>query len=76
MSMYIELDRDQVIDRNLLKERFPREYDDDRHKVPERLFGQFHRVKYLAYPCIAGFLLNGAFIGIFMRRQRVGADTF
>ncbi|HBA84786.1 MAG TPA: hypothetical protein DCZ95_11890 [Verrucomicrobia bacterium] len=70
VSMYVELDRAQVINREQLHLAFPMEYENDRRKIPELLFGQFYRVKYLAYPCIVGFLLNAALISRFMRKGR------
>ena len=69
--MYVELDRSQVIDHSKLKEAFPDQAENDRIKIPKMLSNRgVPAVWFLGYPCILGFVLNAALVGIFWRQEK------
>ena len=68
-SMYVELDRAQVIDRQKLAEMFPDELKNDRYDIPKRFVAWRRNAWMVGYPCVAGFGLNALLIGIFLKRK-------
>jgi hypothetical protein len=68
-SMYIELDRAQVIDRQKLSEMFPKESNNAQVEIPRRFVAWRTNAWMVGYPCIAGFCLNALLIGRFMKKR-------
>jgi hypothetical protein len=65
MNMYAELDRAGAIDWDRVASAFSEQARDDRGYLP-RLFFRGHRaVRWLAVPCLMGFLANALLILIF-----------
>lgn len=69
-SMYTELDRAGVIDRNRLEEKYPNEYKTDRYSIARRYIGPRRSEWIVGYPCVFGFLMNALLIGKFMGRKQ------
>ena len=69
MSMYVELDRAQVIDHVQLEKMFPAEAKNDRQDIARRYIGPRKNEWIVGYPCVFGFIMNALLIGIFMRRK-------
>ena len=74
--MYTELDRAQVIDRDQLEKMYPNEAKNDRYDIARRYIGPEKNEWIVGYPCIFGFLINAALIGLFMpRKRKAGSST-
>jgi len=68
-SMYTELDRAQVIDREKLEKMFPMEFKDDRNLIAKKFVEPRKNTWMLGYPCIFAFLANSILIGCFMKER-------
>lgn len=70
-SGYTELDRAGVINRDKLKELFPRQADNDRYEMPKLMLmrGSLSASQMIGIPCMMGFLLNAILIGAFWKKQ-------
>jgi hypothetical protein len=69
MSMYVELDRAQVINHDQLEKMFPDAAQNDRQDIPRLLMGRRKHEWIVGYPCVFGFLMNALLIGLFMQTR-------
>jgi hypothetical protein len=65
ISMYVEMDRAEIIDHARLKEVFPKEAGNHRYDIPKRFMTLRKHAWLLGYPCIVIFSLNALLVGIF-----------
>jgi hypothetical protein len=60
--MYVALDRNEIINRDKLKEHYPNEFENDRVSIPKKYLNKNLSIYWIGIPCVIAFILNTALI--------------